>query len=165
MGLYALPAAAIAHLLGARGSTIHFGIGPSLSIRWDSTNFLFGLLPIGAGFKFSAPTSIHGDGAEKVGAAGRIIVYLSGCLALLLLGYALLGGTAMMGGFYGIWKNLMATLTDSPPLISSKPVRKDPAILLGAIATLLGVLNLLPLPNSNGGHLLAEILRLVRARK
>lgn len=132
--------------LGHAPHTVSLFFGPVLlRRRVGRVNVQLGLIPLGGFVQFD-----HPNGPGGVPLAPRLLMLASGNLALLTLGLVLFGTS---GPF-------LLTREDFLLLLGASPLRA-----MGWAAMAFAVVNLLPLPQLNGGQMVAALLSLVRGQE
>ena len=157
--------------LGVALEELTFGLGPRL-LRVGKLSIR--LLPVGGAVRFKTADDMPPEGeadvdsqrleAQPLGA--QLFIGASGCIALIALACALLGGMAgaqaLVAGFANIAGGALSQMHTAQALLA----RVDAAAhglpfltLLGLTAATTAALNLLPLPGANGGYLLGALGR------
>lgn len=158
-------------LFGIGLREVRLGFGPRIA-RLGKLNL--GLFPLGGFVKFD---TIEGDffGApmpahplEHAPFAVRILIALSGCIALLALACGALGAAAdaafltappqILFGALSPFTGAQALLADADAVARTQSF----AVIVGMVAAKMAAFNLLPYPGSNGGQVVAECAKALR---
>jgi membrane-associated protease RseP (regulator of RpoE activity) len=132
--------------LGHSSQTVSLFFGPVLlRRRIGRVNVQLGSIPLGGFVQFD-----HRDGLAGWPTGPRVLTLASGNLALLTLGVVLFGTSGP----------LLLSREDFLLLLGASPVRA-----MGWAAMAFAVVNLLPLPQLNGGQMVAALLSLVRGQE
>ncbi len=163
-GLVALHVGAMAAagaLLGHVPHLIRLGVGPQLFRTRGRVPLALGLLPLGGWVQFA-----EGNADPFVGRIGwkLSVIAAAGCVALIVVGLAL-GGS--LDGLVRAWSQLVEGAVH-PHDVGAPLIRRfldrlalDPAPAVGSLALKVAAVNLLPLPSTNGGQLIAGIVRVL----
>jgi membrane-associated protease RseP (regulator of RpoE activity) len=144
--------------------SIFFG-GALLRFRWGGTWFVVNWLPVGGFVKMKGMTGQPdaADGWRGLSRLSRAAFCLAGPWAVLALGLCVLGPAKFKADLLRVPGQLVEVLRRDGPgaggilyFVEHAPFRD----VLGAVAVLFGIVNLLPLPIVNGGQAIAELLDL-----
>lgn len=148
-------------LLGHVPHLIRLGAGPQLFRTRGRVPLAVGLLPLGGWVQFA-----EGDDDPFVGGAGwkLSVIAAAGCAALIVVGLAL---GASLDGLLRAWSQLVEGALH-PHDVGAPLIRRyldrlalEPAAAVGSLALKVAAVNLLPLPSTNGGQLIAGIVRVL----
>lgn len=146
-------------LLGHVPHLVRVGVGPQLFRTRGRIPLAVGLLPLGGWVQFA-----EGDIDPFVGRAGwkLSVIAAAGCAALIVVGLAL---GASLHGLVRAWSQLVEGALH-PHDVGAPLIRRyldrlaiEPAPAVGSLALKVAAVNLLPLPSTNGGQLIAGIVR------
>lgn len=148
-------------LLGHVPHLVRVGVGPQLFRTRGHIPLAVGLLPLGGWVQFA-----EGDIDPFVGRAGwkLSVIAAAGCAALIVVGLAL---GASLHGLVRAWSQLVEGALH-PHDVGAPLIRRyldrlaiEPAPAVGSLALKVAAVNLLPLPSTNGGQLIAGIVRVL----
>lgn len=153
--------AAAGALLGHVPHLIRLGVGPQLFRTRGRVPLAVGLLPLGGWVQFA-----EGDADPFVGRIGwkLSVIAAAGCAALIAVGLAL---GASLDGLLRAWSQLVEGALH-PYDVGAPLIRRyldrlalEPAPAVGSLALKVAAVNLLPLPSTNGGQLIAGLVRVL----
>lgn len=148
-------------LLGHVPHLVRVGVGPQLFRTRGRIPLAVGLLPLGGWVQFA-----EGDIDPFVGRAGwkLSVIAAAGCAALIVVGLAL---GASLHGLVRAWSQLVEGALH-PHDVGAPLIRRyldrlaiEPAPAVGSLALKVAAVNLLPLPSTNGGQLIAGTVRVL----